>query len=498
MSGIDQFKVRGGTKIADFLTSNRPVDILCGPLGSGKTKALCVRVMRHAQEQAKSPRDGLRHTRFAMVRNTSPDLRRTTMRSWVELYPEHIYGRLKMAPPMGHIWSFGDVRCEIDFIGLDKDEDIRKLRSTEYTGVFFDELEFIEKIIVDEARSRLRFPPEDHGGPTWCGVCAATNAPPEDHWLPIMTGQVEFPPGLSDEEIASLKWPEEWGYHQQPAALVEETDQYGNVTGYKVNPKAENLGNLRKGYYESMLATQSKAWIDSRLMVRTVLVAEGSPVWPSFKREVYVSRETLRPRPDYPVWIGLDFGRSPAAVFVQQINNRMLVMNELIGSAEGAERFAPKVKRFLAQHYPGFEVHAYGDPKGADKTQSDERTAYDIFRENGIMVRSPPGLKLNMIETRVNAVDHVLCEMTDGRPRFCVSPACRTLVVAMAGRYCNERDERGELIPIKNRYSHICDALQYVVLGMGEGRAMIGLKPLSDLNRVQTWKRNKSMRRIEA
>ena len=105
---------------------------------------------------------------------------------------------------MGHVWSFGDVRCEIDFIGLDKDEDIRKLRSTEYTGLFFDELEFIEKTLFDEARSRLRYPPEEHGGPTWCGVCAATNAPPEDHWLPIMTGQVEFPPGLSDDEIAEI------------------------------------------------------------------------------------------------------------------------------------------------------------------------------------------------------------------------------------------------------------------------------------------------------
>jgi hypothetical protein len=174
------------------------------------------------------------------------------------------------------------------------------------------------------------------------------------------------------------------------------------------------------------------------------------------------------------------------------------VQHELIGSAEGAERFAPKVKRFIAQNYPDFEVRAFGDPKGDDKSQNDERTAYDIFRENGILVRKPPGLKQNMIGTRVDGVDHVLGEMTDGRPRFCVSPACRTLVVAMAGRYCNERDEKGELVPVKNRYSHIADALQYGVLGLGEGRAMVGLKPIGELRGVQTWKRRKRLRRIEA
>ena len=82
------FDVIAGTKVAEFVTSSRSVDVLQGPLGSGKTKALCARIMRHAMEQIKSPVDGLRHTRFAIVRNTMPDLRRTTIRSWLELFPE--------------------------------------------------------------------------------------------------------------------------------------------------------------------------------------------------------------------------------------------------------------------------------------------------------------------------------------------------------------------------------------------------------------------------
>jgi hypothetical protein len=91
-------------------------------------------------------------------------------------------------------------------------------------------------------------------------------------------------------------------------------------------------------------------------MVRVVLVVEGSPVWPMFRREVHVSNEVLRPVDGAEVVVGLDFGRSPAAVFAQPINNRILMQHELIGSNEGAVTFAPKVKRFLAKHYPNSPV----------------------------------------------------------------------------------------------------------------------------------------------
>lgn len=493
---VPRFNVLSGTKLAEFLTSTKMVDIIEGPLGSGKTYALCARVMRHAQEQRKSPLDGIRYTQFAMVRNTMPDLKRSTIRTWLRLFPEKTYGNFNYGAAMHHRMRFNDIETVVDFISLDKDDDVRKLRSTEYTGICFDELEFIEKTLFDEARSRLRYPPPEHGGPTWRGVIAATNAPPEDHWLPIMTGRVEFPPGLRPDEIAALTWPESWGHYLQPAALIEQFDQHGNVVGYTVNPKAENLQNLPVGYYEEQLAGQTKSWIDSRLMVRTVLVTDGSPVWPQFRREMHVSREILRPRQGYPVQIGLDFGRSPAALFSQTVNNRIQIQRELIGSAESATLFAPKVKRILAEDYAGCEVRAYGDPKGQDKTQTDERTAYEIFANNGITVRAPPDLKQNMIETRVGAVDHVLVEMWDGAPRFQVSPTCRTLITAMAGRYCNERDEQGELKPKKDRYSNVADALQYLVLGLGEGRIMTGRRPIGEIHRAQVYKGRHSMRRV--
>lgn len=500
MTGGQQFRVKAGTKVAEFLTSNAIVNVLEGPLGSGKTDALCVKPMRHAQEQARSPIDGLRYTRFALIRNTTPDLKRATIRSWNELYPQEVYGRMRIGAPIGCEWSFGDVRSEIDFIGLDKDEDIRKLRSTQYTRILFDELEFIEKSLFDESRQRLRYPAEKHGGPTCPGVDACTNAPPEDHWLPLMTGRVDFPYNMKPEEKAALTWPKEWLHLLQPPALVEEFDQHGNVVGYHVNPAAENLENLPKRYYENMLLGMRRDAIDSRLMVRTVLVTDGDPVYPMFRREVHVSREVLRPHRGYEVYCGLDFGRSPAALFCQPINNRVFFQCELIGQGESAAVFAPKVRRFFAEQYPDHrleDVRFFGDPKGQDKGQNVERTAYEIFQANGMAVRAPPNLKQNDIGTRVEGLSYLLESMSDGLPRHCSSPMCRTYNVGMAGRYCNERDDEGELKPTKNRYSHVCNAAEYVVLGLGEGRRVTGRPPLSELRGVQTHKR-RTMRRLEA
>jgi hypothetical protein len=503
VSGIRQFKVVGGTEVAKFVTSSKEVDVIEGPIGSGKTRALCARIMRHAQEQRVSKITGLRMSRWAMIRNTYPDLKRTTIRTWLEMFPENIYGRLNWGQPPYHHLKFGDVSLEVDFFALDKSDDIGKLRSTEYTGIAWNELSFIfEKELFDEGHSRLRFPGKEHGGSAWHGVIADTNAPDEEHWLALMTGQVDLPPNLTEDEKLEFEWPEHWGFYMQPPAVLENLDNGGKVLGYKVNPAAENLANLPDGYYQKMIPGKSKAWIDSRLRNVCVLVTDGSPVFPMFRKEVHISREALRPAATVGLNVGLDFGRQPAAIFGQNIGNRDYFQYELLGLNEGAATFAPKVKRFIAEHYPDHalgDVLFWGDPKGQDKGQADERTAYEIFAAHGMKVRPPPGLKQNMISTRVEAVTSVLISLDgQGRPRGVFSPMCRTLNVGMQGRYHLVREEDGELRPKKDRYSNPCDALQYLVIGMGEGDAMVGRAGRVGQQPVQGWKGRRSMRRVTA
>jgi hypothetical protein len=174
-----------------------------------------------------------------------------------------------------------------------------------------------------------------------------------------------------------------------------------------------------------------------------------------------------------PIIVGMDFGRDPAAAFCQCINGRWTVLSELIGDNESAQLFAPRVKRHLAQKYPGFAVEFWGDPRGADKTQSVETTAYDVFLANGMRVL--PATTDNNPEMRRSAVGAVL----ERRNGFMVNPSNMTVKVGFAGGYhypkikgTGQFSER----PRKNRYSHIVEAVENAILGGGEGDALV-LRP---------------------
>ena len=499
--GLRVSELDADTQAARFFVSNNFVDYIQGDLGSGKTVTCCMRILRHVQEQWPSPVNGLRMSRWACVRNTNVDLKRTTIRTWLSICPDDGVNRFNWGQSLSHRLRFGNVFADIDFMGLDKEDDVRKLRSTEYTGIFFNELPFIEKVLFDESHGRLRYPEKKHGGPKWRGIIADGNAPPEDHWVALMTGQVDLPPGMPPEEAEQYKWPSDWGFFMQPPALMDILDDRGKPTGrYKINPNAENIHNLPDDYYDRLTPGKSRAWILSRTMNTVALVVDGSPVWPQFRREFHVANEVLKPQlgPQHTVTVSLDFGRVyPAALFSQRIGQRLYVQFELMGFNEVATQFAPRVKRFLESHYPGCPAEFTGDPKGNDKGQAVDISAYDVFAANGMPVTPAPVMD-NNITLRTEAVAFALNDNPGGVNYLVISPYCRTLIVGMAGRYHLVREENGELKPKKDRYSNLCDCLQYLCLKTGEGRRMINLPAARPSRSKQVWKGRKSMRRVSA
>lgn len=455
-----------------------------------------------ACEQRKSPLDGLRKSRWGVVRNTYPDLEGTVVKDFTEWFPPEQYGMMYWSRPLVFEMSIGDVRAEFIFMALDRPDDVRKLRSGQFTGFVFNEIQYIPKEIFDEAESRTgRFPSVADGGATWDGVLFDLNEPGEDHWLLQMTGEVPFPEDMPIEDRARLRWPKEWRYYVQPPALNEVQGPDGKeVVGYRINPLAENTLWLKPSYYPDKVRGKDKRWIDSRLMNRISVWVEGKPVWPQFKEETHVAKQALRPQPGYPILVGLDFGRSPAAVFCQLINNRWYFLDELVAFDVDSTTFAPMVKRKLTQRFAGFEdVRIYGDPKGQDKVQSAEATSYDVFASFDMQVIPAP-VPQNNIQIRVEAVGHALNGLHDGSPRVLLDPAhCRALKVAMAGKYhyrLVKGTGRHEEVPCKDQYSNIADATQYVMLGEGEGRTMVGLNAKPRSEPVQAWKGRRSLRRV--
>jgi hypothetical protein len=392
---------------------------------------------------------------------------------------------------MCQVIKIADVEMEVWFLALDGPDDVEKLRSVEYTGIWMNEIEFQDYEIFLEAKSRaLRYPPIMEGGPTWCGIIADMNAPNEEHFIARMAGWSEYPDETSQDK--RLKWPESWWLKKQPPGLIEVFGPDGvTVVDYVENPDRENKKWLKEGFYKTLALGATKRWIDARIMNRVSFLTSGDPVWPGYREEMHLSKRSLSYVPDREVVVALDFGRRPCALISQEIGDKIHVQREFRLYGVGAAIFAPALKRFLEQSYRGAKLRFTGDPKGRDKGQADERSAYDIFASFGMPV-SPAPVRNNNLDDRLESVSYAL--LTN---RILISPDCTTLRGAMAGKYAFKKLETGEAEPVKDKWSDVADCLQYLCLFLGEGRRMIGLTAVQVSHAVKVASR-RSLRRISA
>ena len=455
-----------------------------GPVGSGKSVACCVEVFRRSLEQKKN-NDGIRKSRWAIIRNTNPQLRTTTIKTWLDWFPENTWGKFHWSVPYTHHIQKGDLDIEVLFLALDRPEDVKKLLSLELTGIWINEAREVPKSIIDACTMRVgRYPSMREGGPSWSGVIADTNAPEEDHWWAIMAGEVPIPDHIPKEQAKMLIKPDNWSFYIQPPAMVEKLDDKGDVNSYSNNNKAENKMNILDSYYENLIRGKTKSWIDVYVMNRLGSIQEGKPVYPQFVSETHIADEEIPIAVGVPLYIGIDFGLTPAAVFGQKVRGRWLIQSEIVAIDMGIVRFAELLRQEIATRFSGLDVNIFGDPAGDFRAQTDESTPFQILRGAGLRATPAPS---NSVDLRLESVASQLTKMADGQPAFLIDRRCPSLIKGFQGGYCYRRmqvsGERFDDKPEKNMYSHIHDALQYLMLGAGEGRQLIsGQKPLSSFN----------------
>ena len=349
------------------------------------------------------------------------------------------------------------------------------------TGVWINEARELPKAIIDACSMRVgRFPSMKDGGPSWFGVIADSNAPEEDHWWSIMSGEANVPDYITQEDRLMLIKPDNWRFFIQPSGMKEEKNNENNIIGYSPNPKAENTKNLNPEYYNQIIRGKSKGWIDVYIMNRLGAIEEGKPVFNSFNEEVHLTKEKILFTPKAPVFIGLDFGLTPSAVFAQRVGMGVWnILKELVCQDMGAVKFAELLRQEMAE-YKHTQFDIYGDPAGDFRSQTDESTPFQILRGAGIQAHPAPS---NDISLRLESVNSVLTRMIDGHASFFVSPNCVNIKKGFLGGYYYRRlqvsGDRYEDKPMKNRYSHVMDALQYLLLGAGEGKSLIqGRRPM--------------------
>lgn len=427
-----------------FMRSDAFVRGIRGPFGSGKSTVCVMEIMRRAQEQ-KVGNDGKRRSRWAIIRNTYPELRTTTIKTWHQWFPPTLGRWVDNGPPTHHIQE-GDLDLEVIFLALDRPDDIAKLLSMELTGAWINEAREVPKAVLDGLTGRVgRYPSAMMGGRGWSGILMDTNPPDTDHWWYK----------LAEEQKA-----DGFEFFAQPSGMSAE---------------AENRENLPDGYYERQIAGKDQDWVKVYVHAEYGFVREGKPVFPDYVDSLHCREFDLVP--GVPIVTGIDFGLTPAGALLQRTpSGQIRVFDEVVAVDMGASRFAEILGPKYRDTWRGFPVGAIkGDPAGDSRAQTDETTPFQILRKAGIDAQPA---STNDPVRRIEAVATALRRMIDGQPGFLIHPRCTTLRKALAGGYCYRRlavsgEERYRDVPDKNMYSHVSDALQYAFDGAGETRTVV-------------------------
>lgn len=489
-----------GAQLERYLDSRANVVCIQGPVRSGKSVASIMRLYEGMMSVAPDA-SGKRRSRWLVIRNSYPDLLQSTIKTWLDWFPEKLYGDFKWTPPYRHLMKFGDVEAEVVFESFAGEEDIPSLKSREYTGAWINEAQFYTRKFVVAVLERTGWYPLP-GGPKFLQI--DMNAPPLGHWVPIMRGDAPPPEDWTESERRAHIKPDTWDFLVQPAWFVERMDAQGSVLAYDINPLAENVNIVGERAVFELLEGRTKDEIDADLMNRVMISQSGLPVFPMFVRDVHIAKKPLEPHPDFPIHVGLDFGRRPAAIPMQCVGGRWFVLGEYTGMNMAAEEFAPALKQYLARRFPawmaadGPSIHFWGDPSGQDKrSEVNDGTAFAIFQKNGMHVRAAD--RGNRRTIRLETMTMLLNRMVHGQPGIVFDPkSCPKLTTAMAGAYVYQRKKVSGAPtyhdePLKNEFSDPVDACIEVLMGGGEGRATVGRterpKPVNTLRPVDVFGR---------
>lgn len=439
--------------LARLHTSKALVRYVKGPWGSGKSTGCVFDILMRAMRQ--QPKNGIRKSRWAIIRNTYPELKSTTIKTWERWVPGDVAPVVMSTPIVCKFkqkMADGTVcDLEIYFMALDGPEDVKKLLSLELTGAYINEGREIAWEIMEGVMGRIARYPEtekdEQGntiyGPTEPGILIDSNAPRTSHWL--------------YEKFETGNTPPQWEMFEQPPAVYRD-----QVTGeWVLNPDAENLTNLPDGYYAQQMSL-GEEHIRVNLACEPGMTQKGKPVFKNYSDVKHVAKNILLPKRGTSVLLGVDFGLTPAVIIGQLNYKGLVLLDELPATDESLEDFLDEyVLPTLRSKYNGYTVVACGDPAGGGRSSINKMTSLQVMIQRGI--KTYPAIT-NAFVKRKEAVDWFLAR-DEG---FLVSPHLTHTREALGAGYVykESRNNKGQVLDVadKNEYSHIADAIQYLAL----------------------------------
>lgn len=432
------YSYEGSPTLLAFANDDHNMRGLMGPFGSGKSSACAVEIVQRGLVQEPSTLDNIRHTRWAVIRNTYGQLESTTQKTLFDWFPPHYFGIYRSSKHEYVITAFRGARIEIMFLALDRPEHVQKLLSLELTGAWVNEAREVPwEVIRVLGRRCNRYPAKREGGCTWWGVFMDTNPPDtESDWYRYF--EEKRPPNAA--------------IFKQPSGL---------------SPQAENKQHLPATYYTDMLNDLTDEQIKIYVHGQYGFETSGKAVYEGSYNDALHCSEVAEYHPNVPIIKrGWDFGLTPAVSFSQMLpSGRKIVFDELCATRAGAGAMAKAVKRYSADKYPRAVFEDVGDPAGSYPGQEREESCFQVLNEEGIDIVAGN----QDLDARIESVRWGLENLIDGQPALAIHPRCTMMRRGFQGGYKHREvlskdtlgDQRYDAKPLKNKFSHIHDALQY-------------------------------------
>lgn len=462
-----------GPKAAAYGRSRADLAVIVGPTGGGKTTESARRILRAAQWQHPSPRDGVRKCRIAIICTTYRRLWDQVTNSYFKEIDrdwgvEGPNGKSGFVGAKGDPWDhkfFAQApdgsRLYVEVMGRAVgDNDLEDFfRGLEVTAFWLPELDTHETVdILAGCQNRVgRYPEPDDRPPieaglpkAYAGVWADSNAPVIGSW-----------------------------FHKRFYIKREEGDEVF-IQPSGLSPQAENLQNLHKinrDYYPDLAKRMKEKWAVRRFVEnKPGYTRNGEPVHEYFDPDRMVVQRAIEADPTLPLVVAADCGNTlnPSALFGQRVGQQIRGLAEILPPMDLVQ-FAGEIKRVRETRFGHVkEVVMVVDPSARARSVTNAQLSFAqiLSQYTGIEVLLAPSNDPKVRRTSLSQVFQRT--VLGGEPGFLIGNNCPGTIEALSGGYRYKRTgDRLSPTPEKNIHSHPAEAAEYLSLGM-EGLGLGG------------------------
>lgn len=467
--------------IADrFMLSRAFIQIIIGPVGSGKT-VTALRKLRRIGQMQKGRIDSKgriwRRAKCGVIRESYPNIEKNTLPSWFRIHAESD-GKFGWKAPYSHklrlildededgnATDICDLEMEFRAIG---DKSVEEAcRGWEVVAVLEDEADLQPPDLLAFLSGRVgRFSDLDPALVVDPTIILSLNAPYVDNYVYRLAIEEELEAFLDPDLKAALGG----------RPLIETFIQPGGRA-----PDAENLHNLPGGrsYYiiQAAINKHRPDYVARMIDNKFVPMQHGQPVNPQFDYSDHV-RDLDWDR-NRPLILGIDQGLYAAAVAGQRtVMGQVRTLRETVIFREegksllkvGPTAFGQMCRQMLNDHFPDVKpdmLRAVADPAAfAAHDRSDDEHDWVLAFQKALGCRVRPA-KSNRQALRLEGVHRAMIE----RDGYAVDRSCKHLIRGHLGGYHYRKadiagagETRGHLEIADTIHTHVCDAEQYFVL----------------------------------